>query len=221
MEIRHLQALVGIADYGSFSAAADALGTVQSNVSAHVARLERELDVELVDRSTGHLTEEGVVVVARTRRMLSELDAMVADVVALRHEVSGTARVGMIGTTGRWLAPLLLNAVRERHPHLRLMIGDGISSTLEPQIMSGVIDLAVVNLPVPGDDLVATPLFDEDLMLCVPVDHPLVEASAYPGTADEEGVGVPGVPLPMSTLGELELLLPSPGTVLRNEIDAA
>ena len=65
MDLRHLQALVGIADCGSFSAAAEAIGTVQSNVSAHVARLERELDATLVDRSSGRLTEEGEVVVAR------------------------------------------------------------------------------------------------------------------------------------------------------------
>ena len=41
MELKHLQALLGIADTGSFSAAASSIGTVQSNVSAHVARLER------------------------------------------------------------------------------------------------------------------------------------------------------------------------------------
>ena len=53
MELKHLQALLGIADTGSFSAAAASIGTVQSNVSAHVARLERELDVQLVDRGLG------------------------------------------------------------------------------------------------------------------------------------------------------------------------
>ena len=53
MELKHLQALMGIADTGSFSAAATSIGTVQSNVSAHVARLERELDVQLVDRASG------------------------------------------------------------------------------------------------------------------------------------------------------------------------
>ena len=52
------------------------IGTVQSNVSAHVARLERELEVPLVDRAAGRLTEEGEIVVARARRMLAELSAM-------------------------------------------------------------------------------------------------------------------------------------------------
>ena len=59
MDLRQLAALAAIADHGSFSAAAKALFTVQSNVSAHVARLERELGVTLVDRSRGCLTDEG------------------------------------------------------------------------------------------------------------------------------------------------------------------
>jgi len=207
MELKHLQALVAIAETGSFSAAAAQIGTVQSNVSAHVARLERELDVMLVDRSSGRLTEEGEVVVARARRMLGELDALVSDVVAMRHEVRGTVRVGMIGTTGRWLVPLLATRLHDRHPAVTMTVAEGTSTTLEPQLVSGQLDVAVVTLPVPDEELSASPLFEEDLMLVVPVDHPLA-------------TGADG-PLPLATLGTLELLLPIPGTALRDEIDAA
>ena len=58
MDLRQLAALVAVDDHGSFSAAARALYTVQSNVSAHIANLEREL-VTLVDRAKGRLTPEG------------------------------------------------------------------------------------------------------------------------------------------------------------------
>ena len=74
MDVRQLSALVAIADHGTFSAAARALFTVQSNISAHVARLEKELGVTLVDRSQGGLTEEGARVVERARRILNEID---------------------------------------------------------------------------------------------------------------------------------------------------
>jgi len=220
MDIKHLQALVGIADTGSFSAAAEAIGTVQSNVSAHVARLERELDVVLVDRSSGRLTEEGEVVVARARRMMAELDAMVSDVGAMRYDVSGTVRVGMIGTTGRWLVPQLFVKLRERHPRIRMTVADGTSATLEPRLVSGQLDLAVLTMPVIGDDLSTSPLFDEDLVLVVPVDHPL--AKRVP-EAPEGASGESAQPrsLPLTALADLELLLPLPGTALRDEIDAA
>jgi DNA-binding transcriptional LysR family regulator len=243
MDIKHLQALVGIADTGSFSAAAEAIGTVQSNISAHVARLERELDVVLVDRASGRLTEEGEVVVARARRIMAELEAMVSDVVAMRHEVRGTVRVGMIGTTGRWLVPQLFVRLRERHPEVHMTVADGTSTTLEPQLLSGQLDLAVVTMPVPGDELAASPLFEEDLVLVVPADHPLVAAqrardagrpaatgangaSADPAAVDRQRADRPAgdddiAPLPLAALADVELLLPVPGTALREEIDAA
>src|ERR1700730_15572458 len=111
MDLRQLNALVAVADHGGVSAAADALHTVQSNVSSHVARLERELGVILVDRQAGRLTEEGTLVVARARRINGELDGVSADLAALRDEIVGVVRLGMIGTTARWLVPRLLRAV--------------------------------------------------------------------------------------------------------------
>jgi LysR family hydrogen peroxide-inducible transcriptional activator len=205
MDFRQLQSLIAIADHGSFSAAATALHTVQSNVSSHVARLERELGVQLVDRHGGRLTEEGQAVVERGRRVAAELEACVADVAALRHEVIGTARIGMIGTTARWLAPLLLDRMATTHPKVRLVIGDGTSATLEPHLASGSLDAAVVNLPQSNPDLAERPLFDEDLVLVVPGSHEL---------AGRQQVG-------LDELGGFELLLPAPGTVFRLEIDQA
>src|ERR687894_729609 len=119
MDLRQLAALVAVAEAGSFSGAAHLLHTVQSNVSTHVARLERELGTTLVDRHGGRLTEEGELVVARARRVQAELDALSADVASLRHDVEGSPRLGMLGTTGRWLVPALLPALGLRHPKVR------------------------------------------------------------------------------------------------------
>jgi DNA-binding transcriptional LysR family regulator len=210
VDIKHLQALLGIADHGSFSAAAEAIGTVQSNVSAHVARLERELDAVLVDRNSGQLTEAGAIVAARARRIAVELDAIVADLVALRSEVVGTVRLGMIGTTGRWLVPNLFTALQERHPHIHLNVLDGSNSSLELQLIAGLIDVAVVTLPVNTDELTASVLFEEDLVLVLPVDHPIALE------AEEHGWAT----VPLAALADMELVLPLPGTTLRDEIDA-
>jgi DNA-binding transcriptional LysR family regulator len=205
MELRHLQALVAVAEHGSFSSAADHLGTVQSNISAHVARLEKELGAPLIDRADGRLTEEGTVVVARARRILSELDALLSDVAACKDEVTGTVRVGMIGTAARWLVPRLMDAVAQRHPKLRLVIVDGTTSGLEPQLANGQLDLAILHLPVTGRDLVTRLLFEEDLMLVVPEGHELAGAAR---------------PLGLDDLADLELLLPMTGTSYRDELDA-
>lgn len=223
MEFKHLQALVAVADCGTFSGAAELLGTVQSNVSSHVARLERELDVVLVDRAGGRLTDEGEVVVERARRVIAELDALVSDVGSMGREVVGTVRVGMIGTTARWLVPLLLARVADDLPQITVHASDGTSSTLEPQLVAHALDLGVVSLPVPDDELSAMPLFEEDLMLVVPAGHPLAEE--FPedtsifgddgGDSDRRHRVVP-----LESLGNVALLLPAPGTALRDEIDS-
>jgi DNA-binding transcriptional LysR family regulator len=205
MDLRQLNALLAVADQGSFTAAADVLGTVQSNVSAHVARLEREVGAVLVDRSTGQLTEEGDAVAARARRVGVELEAVVGDLAALRDEVAGTVRIGMVGTTARWLAPHLLQTSAARHPKLYLVVVDGISTALEPQLATGQLDLAVVNPPAPSADLSFTPLFEEDLVLVVRASDPLAKRG----------------PLELAELAGLDLLLPLPGTSFRDELDQA
>jgi LysR family hydrogen peroxide-inducible transcriptional activator len=203
MDLRQLQALVAIADHGGFSAAARALHTVQSNVSTHVARLERELDVTLVDRTTGRLTEEGEAVVGRARRIYGELDALVADVASVNSEVTGTARLGIIGTTARWLTARLLEAATDEHPKLRVVVVDATSTSLLPQLDAGELDLAIVALPAHDADVEVEPLFDEDLVLVTPPDHPL-------GALET---------VTIEQLAAHPLLLGAKGTALRDDLD--
>jgi len=205
MDLRQLAALVAVAEHGTFSAAADSLHTVQSNVSTHVARLERELGTTLVDRSAGRLTEEGELVVARARRVQAELDALAADVASLRHEVEGTTRVGVIGTTARWLVPTLLTAMEARHPKVAVAVLEGNTSTLLPQLAGGRIDLGVINYPAIDPEIVVEPLFDEDLIVVAPLGHPLADA----------------VELSVADLAAHELILPPPGASIRVDLDRA
>lgn len=173
MDLRQLNALLAVADHGSFSAAARALHTVQSNVSTHVARLEQELGTSLIDRSTGNLTEQGEVVAERTRRIRSELDGLVADVTSLNTDITGQVRLGCIGTTARWLVPLLVPEMASRHPLVRVVVVDATTTSLLPQLEQGSLDLAIVNLPIDDTDVSIEPLFDEERLLVVPAGHPL------------------------------------------------
>jgi DNA-binding transcriptional LysR family regulator len=204
MDLRQLEALVAVADHGSFSAAADALATVQSNISTHVKKLERELGTPLVERGSGRLTEAGRLVVGRARRIQAELDALALDVVALSHDVAGSVHVGMIGTTARWLVPQLLELVPRRFPRLRLVVVEATTAGLDTQLTTGEVDLAVLNLPAASPELSVMPLFEEDLVLVVDRDHPLAGRER----------------LELRDLEPVPLLLPAPGTAFRAELDA-
>jgi len=145
VDIKQLRAVSAVGAHRSFSGAARALSTVQSNISAHVARLERELGVTLIERETNELTPEGQVVAARTQRIETELEALASDLAALRDEVVGQVRVGMIGTTARWLVPLLLDHLSVAHPGIHVTLLDGTTSVLLPRVVEGDLDLAVVS----------------------------------------------------------------------------
>jgi LysR family hydrogen peroxide-inducible transcriptional activator len=204
MDLRQLQSLLAVVDHGGFTAAARATHTVQSNISAHVARLEKELDAVLIDRASGAPTAEGDAVVARARRIENELTALEADVSSLRGSPRGTVRIGVIGTTGRWLTPLLVDRAAETTPDLRLLIADGSTTSLVLRLLEGELDLALVSLRSADPDLIHRPLFEETNELIAPDDHPLVGLHRQPTLAD---------------VAEHELLLAAPGTAFRVQID--
>jgi LysR family hydrogen peroxide-inducible transcriptional activator len=204
MDLRQLHAVIAIAEHGSFSAAADALVTVQSNVSTHIKHLENELGTVLIDRATGQLTEAGEIVLVRARRVIGELDALSSDVTAMGHEVTGTVRFGAIGTTARWLVPQLLELAPTRHPHLHLLFVEATTLGLDAQLASGLVDIGVLALPASGTEVRTIPLFEEDLGLCVPKDHELARARF----------------VRLATLADLPLILPIPGSAFRDDLDA-
>ncbi len=203
MDLRQLNALLAVAEHGGFSAAARALHTVQSNVSTHVARLEKELGATLIDRATGKPTKEGEAVLTRAIRIRAELEAVSSDVASLGARVAGTARLGMIGTTARWLAPLLFEALEEQYPDVRMVLVDATTTSLLPRVDRGDLDLAIVNLPAESLESQTEPLFDEDRILLVPPDHPL---GASPKVV-------------LSELAGHDLLLEPVGTAFRDELD--
>ena len=181
--------------------------TVQSNISTHIARLEDELGAILVDRSAGRLTPEGEVVLARARRINAELAALRADVASMTSHVTGQVRLGVIGTTGRWLLPPLLDELGQTHPDVETLVIDSTTTALMPLLESGELDLAVINLPLHHVEMVTSPLFEEELVVITPSGHEL-------------GVGGDR-PITFAELEPHRLLLGPAGSKLRDHIDDA
>ncbi len=205
MDIKQLQTLVAIADQGSFSAAAKHLGTVQSNVSAHIARLEKHLGVALVDRASGALTPEGDVVVARARRIMHEIEDIDGEIHSLGGNATGESRIGTISTTARWLMPPLLNQMSRLHPDVRITVVEGVTSSLLPRVAAGELDGAVVHLPVSEAGLESVQLFAEDLLLLAHRKHPIARHTT----------------ITLEELAEHPILLAPLGTAHRRIVDRA
>lgn len=206
MDLRQLQAFLAVVDHGGFTAAAKATHTVQSNISTHVARLERELDATLIDRSTGRPTQEGEAVLVRVRRIQNELASLESDVSSLRGSPRGLVRVGIIGTTARWLTPKLVDELGSEAPEIQLVVADGSTRSLELRLLEGELDLGIVALPVDDPEIVTFPLFHEDHIVVGPKDHPLAR--------------IQGV-VELEQLAKYPLLLSAPGTPFRQEVEEA
>ncbi len=206
MDLRQLQAFLAVVEHGGFTAAARATHTVQSNISTHVARLERELDATLIDRSTGLTTQEGEAVLTRVRRIQTELESLQADVASLRGSPRGTVRVGIIGTTARWVTPFLVAKLAHSAPDIRLVIAEGTTTSLVLRLLDGGLDLAVVGLPVDEPEIRTSDLFTEERIVIAPGSHPL---AAGPSTVT------------IKELAAHPLLLAAAGTPFRHEVTEA
>ena len=210
MELRHLDALLAIDDEQSFTAAADALHTVQSNVSDMIRQLETELGVTLLvrNRRGATPTEFGVVVLDRARRVRAELDAMRQDVSMLVGLETGHASLGVVGTVSRWLIPELAATMRTEAPGVKLRVNEGASERLALEVAEREIAQAVLTEPVTDSRLVVEHLLDEDLVALVPNDYDALDI-------DADGT------ISLARLADHPMVLPPLGNPLRDEVEDA
>jgi LysR family transcriptional regulator, nitrogen assimilation regulatory protein len=204
MELRHLDALLAITEAGSFSAAAEVLHTVQSNVSEQIRQLERELGVPVLVRGRRGATptEFGRVVVERARRVRGELEAMRVDLSLLQGLEAGHASLGVVGTASRWLVPALVEDLGQRAPGVSLRINEGASERLAAEVVSQEVAMAVVTEPIIDARLSVEHLLEEELVGLVPAGRQLPEA-----------------PVPFTAMAAMSLILPPSGNPFRLEID--
>ncbi len=154
MNIRQMQSFVSVVERGSFAAAADALVTTQSTISARIRELERHLGVDLFDRTAhrARLTPKGEQMLLYARQMLdlsNQIDREVGD----PGSIGGTVRIGAVGMVVRNLTPRLVGEVRRRFPNLRIKMDGRLARSLLNMLEDAEIDLALVNAPAAIEDV--------------------------------------------------------------------
>jgi DNA-binding transcriptional LysR family regulator len=126
LEVRHLQALVAVAETGTFGKAAEALGFTQSAVSQQIAGLERALGTPVFDRPGGaravRLTPAGEVMLDHARSLLAAMRGAVADVDAISSGTRGRLRVGTIQSAGTQVLPSLLTRFAVERPGVEIVL---------------------------------------------------------------------------------------------------
>src|SRR6478736_1040986 len=180
LDVRRLRVLSEVASRRSFSAAADALGLTQSAVSQHVAALEREVGLPLVERGMRpvELTEAGFALTRHASGIFARLDGAEQELGELARRRSGRLRFGSFPTALATLAPGAFARFKQDHPGVTLTVVDDHLQRLLPRLDAGELDLALIYdhpaLPdVAARDLERTPLLDDEFRAVLPAGHRL------------------------------------------------
>ena len=147
--LRQLQYLKFLAEYGSFSRAAEAAHVTQPTLSAGIQELERTLGAPVVDRARSGviLTAVGAESVRRAEDVLARAEDLVQAARTAGQPLAGRFRLGVIPTVAPFLLPKALPILRERFPRLRLYLREDLTSRLSVALKSGALDAAVIALP--------------------------------------------------------------------------
>jgi molybdate transport repressor ModE-like protein len=172
-----LRVLREVARRGSFSAAADALHLTQPAVSRHIAKLERETGMRLVDRLPGglRLTDAGRALVDHAETVIAALTAAERSLDALRGARAGTLRIASFPSAAVSLVAGALRALHRAHPDVEVSFVDAQSDEALAVVRAGEADIALAFGPPPGEatGLRLLPLLADRLEAALPVSHPL------------------------------------------------
>jgi LysR family hydrogen peroxide-inducible transcriptional activator len=173
--LRQLEYAVAVADHHSFRKAAAACEVTQPALSTQIAQLERDVGAQIFERDRRRVlvTPAGEELIARARRILGEVDELVDGAGRHREPLSGTVRLGVIPTVAPYLLPLVLPAVRSKHPRLKLVLREDQTARVLADLDAGRLDACVIATPVPGDLAVAE-LYREEFLLAAPPRHRLI-----------------------------------------------
>lgn len=205
MDLRQISYFVALFEEGSVTRAAQRLHVVQPALSMQIAKLEREFDQRLFDR-----TPKSMVPTAAGRTLYRSVQPILRDLAQAREQmarlsstISGRVTIGVLSSIASSVVPDVLARFASAYPDVEVSMHDGYSSTFIEWVRAGTLDLAIINKPRRRLGLVTHHLLDEEMV--VVAGH----GAALP---------VP-TPVTMKDLAQLSLILPSRRHGLRVELD--
>jgi DNA-binding transcriptional LysR family regulator len=207
MELRQLQYFAAVARHRHFTRAAEALYVSQPALSQQIRRLEAELGLALLRRTSKgvELTPAGEDLLRHAETVLAELDAARAEMDRHAGVSRGVARVAATAADAPRL-PETLAAFHTEHPGIQVALRQGSAAEVTELVARGAVDVAVLALPGdPPAGVDAHPLAEEPLRVAVALDDPL------------SGAG----PVALEALHGRPFILAEPGSALRATVLAA
>jgi len=175
INLHHLRLFAAVVHHGGFTKAAAKLNLSQPAISKSLNELERQLDVNLLDR-TGRsirLTDAGKTLYARARELFGVETAAEQELRELRGLKRGTLRIAASTTIATYMLPPYLGRFRLRHPGVRIQTTSANTRTVLRMLLEFRVDVALVEGPVSSHRVVVHPWREDELIVIAPPDHPL------------------------------------------------
>jgi DNA-binding transcriptional LysR family regulator len=185
MEFRQLQLFVAVAEELHFGRAALRVGMAQPPLSQQIRRLEAELGVSLLTRTSRRvaLTAAGAQVLEGARELLSRRAELIGDVRLTAQGEAGVVRLGFSPSSAFGILPDIIRRFRAELPGVTLHIDDRDILDKGQAVATGDLDLAIVRGPFRHPTAVCESLLREPFMLAVSSGHPLAGAARVPLSA--------------------------------------
>ncbi|NNL56263.1 MAG: LysR family transcriptional regulator, partial [Pseudomonadales bacterium] len=176
LDTEALRAFIAVAQHGSFSLAAAALGLTQPAVSKRIAQLEKQLGTPVFDRIRKKvaLNEAGRALLPKARAALQQLNDAYQAVIDLDGKVGGTLSIAFSHHIGLHRLPPVLKQFSRRYPQVRLEIEFVDSEQAYARLLEGRSELALITLaPDQHANICATALWADPLVFVCSPDHQL------------------------------------------------
>lgn len=175
ISLRQLRAFLAVAESGSFTRAASAIGLSQSATSITVRELEETLRVRLLDRTTRQvqLTDSGRMLAATGKRALGELEACLEEIRDIGAQRKGRVVIACVPSVASALMPDWLPVVARRLPNVRVSLFDNSAADVLRRVRLGEVEIGIAGGVEEEPDLVSSLLLSDPMCLVCRRDHPL------------------------------------------------
>jgi DNA-binding transcriptional LysR family regulator len=209
LKARHLRLLVTIDTYRNLTQVADVTHVTVPAVSKSLAELEKGLGLTLFSRTAQGLvpTQYGDCLIRHAREMLTILHQARDELKALSSGTEGKVHIGMLPASASVLLPQALSILKQRSPGTNVMVTEGTTGSLLPELWQGHLDLVVGRLPPPDTlgSFEEKELLEEPVTLMTGRHHPLARRKT----------------LTWADLRPFPWILPPPGSILRDPLERA
>lgn len=207
MDFKQMQYFLCLAQEGNVTRAARQLNIVQPALSMQIAKLEKSFGKQLFYRSAHGmaLTLAGETLARLAGSIMQNVDHARDEMARLDGKISGRVSIGMITSAAQSTLAASSAKVAAKYPEIQLLVCEGYTEVLVEWVVTGQLDIAIVNMPPGKSSLTAHHILDEEMMLA----HRARSKIALPNI------------VPYGRLKDLDIVIPSRRHGLRRILDAA